>query len=230
MAVSLQLYVDMSFNFQVSLFQEDEDNSRLHFRCLPISGSLSWYFVPFLGFDCENKVFPPPLIFAACPHSKMHNAKDGVGLWPSSLLSAFFLHHRYAVTLAPMVVWTTWLHVMFSLYFLIPVGQYFYVLKLEVQSVATAISDAGAGHPAELGYQGLSADTSVWDWWSGSARLPLFCRCTDSILGLDRTDKTRAHTMDTPMKGRWEWLREKVASMSWWTCMTIHRTQWHCVV
>ncbi|CAL1136349.1 unnamed protein product [Cladocopium goreaui] len=56
--------------------EEDEDNSRLRFRCLPISGSLSWYFVPFLGFDCENKVFPPPLIFAACPHSKMHNAKE----------------------------------------------------------------------------------------------------------------------------------------------------------
>ncbi len=56
--------------------EEDEDSSRLHFTCIPLSASLSWYFTPFLGFDCENSVMPPPLIFAACPHSKMQNVKE----------------------------------------------------------------------------------------------------------------------------------------------------------
>ena len=56
--------------------EEDEDNRRLHFTCIPLSAALSWYFAPFLGFDCENSVMPPPLIFAACPHSKMQNAKE----------------------------------------------------------------------------------------------------------------------------------------------------------
>lgn len=56
--------------------EEDEDDSRLHFTCLPMSAPLSWYFTPFLGFDYENRVYPPPLMLAACPHSKTQDAKD----------------------------------------------------------------------------------------------------------------------------------------------------------
>ena len=62
--------------------EEDEDDSRLHFTCLPMSAPLSWYFTPFLGFDYENRVYPPPLMLAACPHSKTQDAKDlGVREW-----------------------------------------------------------------------------------------------------------------------------------------------------
>ena len=62
--------------------EEDEDDSRLHFTCIPMSAPLSWYFTPFLGFDYESRVYPPPLMFAACPHSKMQDAKDlGVREW-----------------------------------------------------------------------------------------------------------------------------------------------------
>ncbi|CAK9041877.1 unnamed protein product [Durusdinium trenchii] len=55
--------------------EEEEDHPRLHFTCLPISAALSWYFEPFLGFD-ESRAFPPPLLFAACPHSKTSEAKE----------------------------------------------------------------------------------------------------------------------------------------------------------
>ena len=73
---------------------------------------------------------------------------------------------------------------MFSLYFLIPVGQYFYVLKLEVQSVATAISSQELGIPQNWAIKGFRQipPSEI----GGRARQD--CRCfAGAQIGLDRT-------------------------------------------
>ncbi|CAJ1388856.1 unnamed protein product, partial [Effrenium voratum] len=55
---------------------DDEEDERLRFTCCPVSAPLSWYFLPFYGFDVPGGAspFPPPLIFAACPYSQMQSA------------------------------------------------------------------------------------------------------------------------------------------------------------
>ena len=60
---------------------EDEESVRLRFACQPLALPLSTFFRPFRGFDSPlGSVFPPPLVFAACPHSGGAESISDMGL------------------------------------------------------------------------------------------------------------------------------------------------------
>ncbi|CAK0809243.1 unnamed protein product, partial [Prorocentrum cordatum] len=55
------------------------ENFVLEFACKPCAMPLSVFFAPFHGFDAPaGGIFPPPVLFAACPHARAESVADSL--------------------------------------------------------------------------------------------------------------------------------------------------------